>query len=50
MLENNLIISGVEEPKFEEEGPYHDKLDIIIAKTLPGKQTKKSLKRQRSWT
>ena len=34
LLENNLIISGVEEPKFEEDGPRHDKLDIIIAKTV----------------
>ena len=31
LLENNLIISGVEEPKFEEDGPCCKKLDIIIA-------------------
>ena len=36
LLGNNLIISGVEESKFEEEELCHDKLDIVIAKALPG--------------
>ena len=43
LLENNLIISGVEEPKFEEDGPCRDKLDIIIAKTLPGETSEEKL-------
>ena len=45
LLENNLIISGVEEPKFEEDGPHHDKLDIIIVKTLPGKTNEEKLEK-----
>ena len=45
LLENNLIISGVEEPKFEEEGPHRDKLDIIIAKTLPGETNEEKLEK-----
>ena len=32
LLENNLIISGIEESKFEEEGPHREKLDIMIVK------------------
>ena len=45
LLENNLIISGVKEPKFEEDGPRHDKLDIIIAKTLPGETNEEKLEK-----
>ena len=45
MLENNLIISGVEEPKFKEDGPRHDKLDIIITKTLPGETNEEKLEK-----
>ena len=47
LLENNLIISGVEESKFEEEGPRREKLDIVIAKVQ--KQMKKSWKRLENW-
>ena len=36
LLENNLIISGVNESKFEEEGPRCEKLAMVIAKVLPG--------------
>ena len=45
LLENNLIISGVEEPKFEEDGPHCDTLDIIIAKTLPGETNEEKLEK-----
>ena len=45
LLENNLIISGVEEPKFEEDGPCRDKLDIIIVKTLPGETNEEKLEK-----
>ena len=45
LLENNLIISGVEEPKFEEDGPHHDQLEIIIAKTLPGETNEEKLEK-----
>ena len=47
LLENNLIISGVEESKFEEEGPWHEKLDIIIAKPLPGETEEEKLEKAR---
>ena len=45
LLENNLIISGIEEPKFEEDGPRREKLDVIIAKTLPGETTEEKLEK-----
>ena len=47
LLENNLIISGVEESKFEEEGPCHKKLDIVIAKALTGETDKEKLEKAR---
>ena len=47
LLENNLIISGIEDTKFEEEGPHCEKLDIVIAKVQ--KQMKKSWKRLENW-
>ena len=45
LLENNLIISGIEEPKFEEDGPRREKLDVIIAKTLPGETTEENVEK-----
>ena len=45
LLENNLIISGVEEPKFEEDGLRRDKLDIIIVKMLPGETNEEKLEK-----
>ena len=47
LLENNLIISGVEESKFEEEGPCHEKLEIVIAKALPGVTDEEKLEKGR---
>ena len=47
LLENNLIISGVEEWKFEEEGPHHEKLEIVIAKALPGETDEEKLEKAR---
>ena len=47
LLENNLVISGIEEPKFEEDGPRHEKLDVIIAKALPGETTEEKLEKAR---
>ena len=37
----------MEEPKFEEEGPHHDKLDIINAKALPGETDKEKFEKAR---
>ena len=47
LLENNLIISGVDESKFEEEGPRHEKQDTVIAKVLPGETEKEKLEKAR---
>ena len=49
LLENNLIISGVEEPKFEEDGPCRDKLDIIIAKMLPEETNEEKLEKAKKF-
>ena len=45
LLENNLIISGIDEPKFEEDGPRRDKLDITIAKVFPGETDEEKLEK-----
>ena len=47
LLENNLIISGVEESKSEEEGPCREKLDIVIAKALPWETDEEKLEKAR---
>ena len=45
LLENNLIISGVEESKLEEAGPRHEKLDIVLTKVLPGETEEEKLEK-----
>ena len=47
LLENNLIISGVDESKFEEEGSRREKLDTVIAKVLPGETEEEKLEKAR---
>ena len=48
LLENNLIISGVEESKLEEAGPQHENLTLYSQRYYLGKQKKKSWKRQKN--
>ena len=43
LLENNLIISVIEEAKFKEAGPRREKLDIVLAKVLPGETDEEKL-------
>ena len=45
LLENNLIISGIDEPKFKEDRPQCDKLDITIAKVFPGEMDEEKLEK-----
>ena len=47
LLENNLIISGVEESKLEEAGPGREKLDIVLPKVLPGETEEAKLEMAR---
>ena len=41
-------MSGIDESKFEEEGPCREKLDIVIAKALPGETEDEKLEKAKN--